>query len=66
MVVLKVTGMGCGSCVDKITRAIQSLDQHARVEIDRASGIVSVDTGESAAVIRDLVQKLGFGAAIGA
>lgn len=65
MVVLKVTGMGCGSCVSKITRAIQSWDQHARVEIDRASGLVSVDTDASAASVRELVQQLGYGAEIG-
>lgn len=66
MVVLKVTGMGCGGCVSKITKAVQSLDQRARVEVDRATGIVSVDTNESAATLRDMVQKLGYGAEIGA
>lgn len=66
MVVLKVTGMGCGGCVSKITKAVQSLDQRARVEVDRTTGIVSVDTNESAATLRDMVQKLGYGAEIGA
>lgn len=66
MVVLKVTGMGCGGCVSKITKAVQSLDQRARVEVDRATGIVSVDTNESAATLRDMVQKLGYWAEIGA
>lgn len=66
MFVLKVTGMGCGSCVSKITKAIQSLDQGARVEVDRATGTVSVDTDESAATVRDAVQELGYGAEIGA
>ena len=58
--------MGCGSCVSKITKAIQSLDQSARVEVDRATGTVSVDTDESAATVRDAVQKLGYEAEIGA
>lgn len=66
MVVLKVTGMGCGSCVGKITKAVQALDQNARVEVDRATGIVSVDTDENAATLRDVVQKLGFGAELAA
>lgn len=66
MVVLKVTGMSCGGCVSKITKAIQALDQQARVEVDRATGKVSVDTTASAASMRDLVQRLGFGAEIGA
>ncbi|WP_342246291.1 heavy-metal-associated domain-containing protein [Pseudomonas sp. OTU5201] len=66
MIVLKVTGMGCGSCVSKITKAIQSLDERARVEVDRASGTVSIDSDESAASLSDLVQTLGYGAEIGA
>lgn len=66
MIFLKVTGMGCGSCVSKITKAIQSLDERARVEVDRASGTVSIDSSESAASLRDLVQKLGYGAEVSA
>ena len=66
MVVLKVTGMSCGGCVSKITRAIQALDQQARIEVDRATGRVVVETSESAASLRELVQRLGFGAEIGA
>lgn len=31
---LNVSGMGCGSCVSKITKAIQTLDQDARVDAD--------------------------------
>ncbi|WP_082805229.1 heavy-metal-associated domain-containing protein [Pseudomonas sp. BMS12] len=64
MVVLKVTGMGCGSCVSKITRAIQALDSEARVVINRATGTVSVSTEESAAAVRETVLELGFGAEI--
>ncbi|MDX5371411.1 MAG: heavy-metal-associated domain-containing protein [Pseudomonadaceae bacterium] len=66
MVVLQVTGMSCGGCVSKITRAIQALDQQARIEVDRATGRVVVETSESAASLRELVQRLGFGAEIGA
>lgn len=66
MVVLKVTGMSCGGCVSKITRAIQALDPQARVEVDRATDRVAVETSESAASLRELVQRLGFGAEVGA
>ncbi|WP_137973128.1 heavy-metal-associated domain-containing protein [Pseudomonas sp. F(2018)] len=65
MVVLKVTGMGCGSCVSKITRSIQLLDSEARVVVDRAAGTVAVNTQESAATVCETVRKLGFGAEIG-
>jgi copper chaperone len=40
---LNVSGMGCGSCVSVITKAIQTLDQDARVEVDRAAGKVTVE-----------------------
>ncbi|GGH92261.1 heavy metal transporter [Pseudomonas fluvialis] len=66
MVVLQVTGMSCGGCVSKITRAIQALDQQARIEADLATGRVVVETSENAASLRELVQRLGFGAEIGA
>ena len=66
MVVLNVTGMSCGGCVSKITRALQAIDQQARIEVDRATGRVVVETSESAASLRELVQRLGFGAEIGA
>lgn len=63
---LKVTGMGCGSCVSKITKAIQALDQDARVEVDRAAGKVTVESTESAEAIRELIQELGYVAQVSA
>ncbi|MDD2031632.1 heavy-metal-associated domain-containing protein [Pseudomonas sp. 39167] len=39
--------MGWGSCVNKITKVIQALDQNARVEVDRAAGKVTVESIES-------------------
>ena len=66
MFFLQLTGMSCGGCVSKITRAIQALDQQARIEADRATGRVVVETSENAASLRELVQRLGFGAEIGA
>ncbi|HCL4059805.1 TPA: heavy-metal-associated domain-containing protein, partial [Pseudomonas aeruginosa] len=50
---LNVSGMGCGSCISKITKAIQTLDQDARVEVDRAAGKVTVESTESAESIRE-------------
>ncbi|MFW0885207.1 UNVERIFIED_CONTAM: heavy-metal-associated domain-containing protein [Pseudomonas sp. JL1] len=44
--------MGWGSCVNKITKVIQALDQNARVEVDRAAGKVTVESIESAESIR--------------
>jgi len=61
---LQVTGMGCGSCVSKITKAIQTLDQDARVEVNRAAGKVTVESTESAESIRELIQELGYAAQV--
>jgi copper chaperone len=44
--------LGWGSCVNKITKVIQALDQNARVEVDRAAGKVTVESIESAESIR--------------
>lgn len=38
MFVLDVSGIGCGSCITKITKAIQALDNEAKVLVDRAAG----------------------------
>lgn len=55
-----------GSCVSKITKAIQALDQDARVEVDRAAGKVTVESTESAESIRELIQELGYSAQVSA
>ncbi|MBE8590490.1 heavy-metal-associated domain-containing protein [Pseudomonas sp. MAFF 301449] len=44
MFVLNVSGIGCGGCVSKITKAIQSLDSEAMVSVDRSAGKVSVES----------------------
>jgi len=44
MFVFNVSGIGCGGCVSKITKAIQSLDSEAMVSVDRSAGKVSVES----------------------
>lgn len=60
MFVLNVSGIGCGSCVSKITKAVQSLDSAAAVSVDRAAGKVSVESIESPERVRAAVEALGF------
>ena len=60
MVVLDVSGTGCGSCVGKITRAIQALDDNATVSVDRSTGKVSVESSENAEQLRKAVEAVGF------
>jgi copper chaperone len=60
---LNVSGMGCGSCVARITRAVQSLDEAARVSVNRAEGKVQVETAESVEAVCQVIAGLGFPAA---
>jgi len=60
MFVLEVSGMGCGSCVSKITKAIQAADAEAKVMVDRAAGKVSVESVMAAERVTALVQALGY------
>ncbi|MDR8387535.1 heavy-metal-associated domain-containing protein [Pseudomonas sp. JL2] len=66
MFVLDVSGIGCGSCVSKITKAIQSLDNEATVSVDRSAGKVSVESSESPEQVRKAVEALGFPSLISA
>jgi copper chaperone len=63
MLELTVSGMGCGSCVAQITRAIRGLDDAARVAVNRAEGRVSGATTESAEAVCQLISELGYPAA---
>jgi copper chaperone len=56
----KVRGMSCGHCVRAVTRAIQALDQGARVEVDLAAGVVHVDAHLDAAQIQAAIREEGY------
>ncbi|AOE85112.1 heavy-metal-associated domain-containing protein [Pseudomonas sp. TCU-HL1] len=60
MFVLEVSGMGCGSCVSKITKAIQAADSQAKVIVDRIAGKVSVESLIGAERVSELVKALGY------
>ncbi|KAA0979565.1 heavy-metal-associated domain-containing protein [Pseudomonas sp. ANT_J28] len=66
MFVLDVSGIGCGSCIRKITNAIQSLDNTATVSVDRDTGKVNVESNESPERVREVVDALGFPSEISA
>ena len=44
MQILKVSGMSCGHCVRAITRAVQSADAAAEVQVDLDSAEVRVSS----------------------
>lgn len=60
MFVLEVSGMGCGSCVSKITKAILAEDADAKVTVDRTAGKVRVESAVAAERVSELVQALGY------
>ena len=66
MFVLDVSGIGCGSCISKITKAIHALDSEARVLVDRAARKVNVESSENPERVRAAVATLGFPSKISA
>lgn len=60
MVVLELSGIGCGGCVSEITKAIHSLENQATVSVDRAAGKVNLESNESPERVRSIFEALGF------
>ena len=56
----KVDGMTCGGCVGAVTRAVQTVDKDAKVEVDLASKTVKVDSNVSPLQIIDVITNAGF------
>lgn len=63
MQVFKVQGMTCGHCVKAVTRALQSADQQAQVQVDLALGEVRVQSALSAEAIRQAISEEGYNVA---
>ena len=60
MQTFKVDGMTCGGCVGAVTRAVQTVDKDAKVEVDLASKTVKVDSNVSPLQIIDVITTAGF------
>ena len=60
MQTFKVDGMTCGGCVGAVTRAVQTVDKDAKVEVDLASKTVKVDSHVSPLQIIDVITNAGF------
>lgn len=56
----KVSGMSCGHCVAAVTRAIQTLDQSAQVEVDLAEGLVRVESVVDGERILSAIAQQGY------
>ena len=57
---LKVEGMSCGHCVSAVTRAVQSVDAAAKVEVDLAQQKVRVDSAASLDDVKAAVEEAGY------
>ncbi|MGD1860591.1 MAG: heavy-metal-associated domain-containing protein [Leptolyngbyaceae cyanobacterium] len=55
----KVPSMTCEGCAEVVTKAIQSLDANAQVDIDVKTKAVSADTTASAEAVREAIAAKG-------
>ena len=55
-----VEGMTCGHCVRAITRAIHTLDPDARVDVDLAEGVVTVEGQVLPDAVADAIAREGY------
>lgn len=60
MLKLKVEDMTCGHCVASVQKAVRSVDPAAKVDIDLAAGIVSVETEADKARISGAIASAGY------
>ena len=56
----KVSGMGCGSCVAKITAAIHALDSSASVNVDLSQGQVKIESSLAYELLASAIKNVGF------
>lgn len=57
---LQVEGMSCGHCVNAVTKAVQSVDAAAKVDVDLAQQKVRVASGANLEAIKAAVVDAGY------
>jgi len=61
MIEFEVKDMTCGHCVGTITKALQSVDGHARFTIDRAKRLVTIEsTDVDPKQLQDAIADAGY------
>ncbi len=55
-----VPDMTCGHCVQKVTQAVQSVDQAAQVQADLATHSIGVTSSASAASLSAAIAAAGY------
>lgn len=60
MLKMNVPDMTCGHCAGVVTKAVQSVDAAARIDIDLKSKTVSVETSADAAKVAEALDAAGY------
>jgi copper chaperone len=60
MIQFNVEGMSCQHCVGAVTRAIREHDAEAKVEVDLPAGRVTVESKQSADVLKTAIDEAGY------
>lgn len=60
MVTFKVEKMSCGGCAARITRAIQTLDPQAKVDVSLPERLVRVGSDRPVQAIADAMTTAGY------
>ena len=66
MIELNVEGMTCNHCVKAVTRAVQSVDPGAEVNVDLEGGKVRVKGNGSADALSRVINEAGYKASAAA
>ncbi|MEG3973358.1 heavy-metal-associated domain-containing protein [Microcoleus sp. herbarium8] len=57
---LKVPKMACSACANTITKAVQTVDSDATVEVDLKTKAVTVQTAKSESEVRKAIASAGY------
>lgn len=60
---LKVPKIACAACVDTVTKAVESVDARAKVDVDTKTKMVNIQTQQSEAEIKGAIAAVGYPAA---
>jgi copper chaperone len=58
--IFDVKGMTCGHCEKAVTSAIRQLDPQAKIQIDRASNRVEVDSEQERQTLVEAIREEGY------
>ena len=64
MVRLKIEAMTCGGCAKSITKAIESVDPKAKIDVDIEGRVVTVDSTTNVNSLIEVIHEAGYEAAL--